>query len=54
MAAAKPVVVQRLIALSPLSQQNRSAHAWRPHVHVDNLEVDRGEARDTARSDWHA
>jgi len=37
MAGAKPDVVQRLIALSPLSQQNRSALAWRPDVYVDNL-----------------
>lgn len=54
MAGAKPDVVQRLIALSPLSQQNRSALAWRPDVHVDNLGVNREEAHDAARAGWHA
>ncbi|HFT6991914.1 TPA: hypothetical protein ACGRQA_001221 [Stenotrophomonas maltophilia] len=53
-AGAKPDVVQRLIALSPLSQQNRSALAWRPDVHVDNLGVSRDEACDAARLEWHA
>lgn len=54
MAGAKPDVVQRLIALSPLSQQNRGALSWRPDVHVDNLGVDREEARAAAQAGWHA
>ncbi|MDH2021228.1 hypothetical protein N5J29_00490 [Stenotrophomonas sp. GD03680] len=53
-AGAKPDVVRRLIALSPLSQQNRSALAWRPDVHVDNLGVSRDEASDAARLEWQA
>lgn len=54
MAGARPDVVQRLIALSPLSQQNRSALAWRPDIHVDNLGVSREEAHDPAIEEWRA
>nr|WP_312391875.1 hypothetical protein [Stenotrophomonas geniculata] len=53
-AGAKSDVVRRLIALSPLSQQNRSALAWRPDVHVDNLGVSRDEASDAARLESQA
>ncbi|MCU1089838.1 hypothetical protein JAK45_19455 [Stenotrophomonas maltophilia] len=54
MAGAKPDVVQLLIAPSPLSQQNRSALAWRPDIHVDNLGVNREEARASAHAEWQA